>query len=130
MQAQKKHASETKIKNPINCGILCSLSEDATDHLLGSTSSSTWSLAEECTLQHYSEILKVFFWLHFSDLYQTKILIKLETGDAQSVSSLCLLLPAQFLIIGLHTVPPVILVPTAAGIIVSFVPSVCVLAQW
>lgn len=37
-----------------------------------------------------------------------------------------LLLPEQFLIIGLFTRPPVILTPTAAGSIVHFLLSVCV----
>ncbi len=42
----------------------------------------------------------------------------------------CLLLPVHFLIIGLDTLPPVTLAPTAAGIIVRFFLSLCVWPQW
>lgn len=105
-------------------GVCQSVSDDATDPLLGTTSSPHQCLWLQNVL--CSTFLKhsYIFW-SLSDNNP-------QIGGVQSVCvcSPSLLFHAQCLIIGLYTLPPVIPAPTATGIIAHFLLSVCVWPQW
>lgn len=110
-------------------GLLQSVHDDATDPLSGTTSSSTnvpgWEMPFAAQFWNTEIPLSVTF----SDLYLTRLTIKPKIGGyAKCVCSPCLLLAAHNW--ALYTLPPVILAPTATGIIAHVLLPLCIWLQW